>query len=384
MASIKRRPDGRWRARYRDLDGHEHARHFARKVDGQRWLDEVTAAVVTGQYVDPRAGRITFRAYAEQWRAAAPHGPAMRDKVARALARHVYPVMGDWPISTIRPSAVQAWVTGLPLAPSTAKVTLNYVSGIFRAAVRDRVIAVNPAESVRPPAARKAEVYIPGLAVVQSVRAALPERYRGVVDVVIGAGLRQGEVIGLEVGALDFLRGRALAVRQQLVSLSPEPLYLGPPKTAESERTIPLAQRTLDALAVHLAEHPARSVEIEDRTDPQRPARRSAHLVFTTDAGSPISRSMWSQIWRPAARAVGLPERVGLHALRHFYASALIAHGESVKVVQKRLGHSSAAVTLDTYAHLWPDSDDRTRDAVEAALTAAADQVRTGGATHGS
>jgi hypothetical protein len=64
VASIAKRPDGRWRARYRDADGHEHARHFPRRVDAQRWLDEVTAAVVTGQYVDPRAGRVTFRAYA--------------------------------------------------------------------------------------------------------------------------------------------------------------------------------------------------------------------------------------------------------------------------------------------------------------------------------
>jgi integrase len=59
------------------------------------------------------------------------------------------------------------------------------------------------------------------------------------------------------------------------------------------------------------------------------------------------------------------------------YASLLIHHGESVKVVQRRLGHSSAGITLDTYAHLWPDSDDRTRDAVEAALSAVADPVRT-------
>jgi integrase len=80
-----------------------------------------------------------------------------------------------------------------------------------------------------------------------------------------------------------------------------------------------------------------------------------------------------------------VPERVGLHALRHFYASALIAHGESVKVVQKRLGHSSAAVTLDIYAHLWPDSDDRTREAVEFALAgvaAPADSLRTSGTGH--
>jgi hypothetical protein len=63
MASIAKRPDGQWRARYRDDAGREHARHFARKVDAQRWLDEVTASQVTGQYVDPQAGRITFATY---------------------------------------------------------------------------------------------------------------------------------------------------------------------------------------------------------------------------------------------------------------------------------------------------------------------------------
>jgi hypothetical protein len=67
MASIKRRPDGQWRARYRDDAGKEHARHFARKVDAQRWLDEVTASMVTGAYVDPKAGRITFAEYFAGW-----------------------------------------------------------------------------------------------------------------------------------------------------------------------------------------------------------------------------------------------------------------------------------------------------------------------------
>jgi len=60
MASITKRPDGRWRARYRDEAGKEHAKHFDRRVDGQRWLDEVTAAAVTGQYVDRKAGRKTM------------------------------------------------------------------------------------------------------------------------------------------------------------------------------------------------------------------------------------------------------------------------------------------------------------------------------------
>ena len=93
-----------------------------------------------------------------------------------------------------------------------------------------------------------------------------------------------------------------------------------------------------------------------------------------------MTRSQWSRIWRPAALAAGVPERVGLHALRHFYASALIAHGESVKVVQKRLGHSSAAVTLDVYSHLFPESGERTREAIAGALGGGfADCVRTTG-----
>ena len=63
-----------------------------------------------------------------------------------------------------------------------------------------------------------------------------------------------------------------------------------------------------------------------------------------------------------------MPKGTRFHDLRHFYASLLVRYGESVKVVQVRLGHASAAETLDTYSHLWPDSEDRTRAAVDAAF----------------
>jgi integrase len=66
-----------------------------------------------------------------------------------------------------------------------------------------------------------------------------------------------------------------------------------------------------------------------------------------------------------------------MHSLRHFYASLLIRHGESVKTVHAPLGHASAAETLDTYSHLWPDSDDRTRAAVDSVLGEVADSLRT-------
>jgi integrase len=376
MASIQKR-GSRWFARYRDHTGHEHAQRFDRKVDAQRWIDEATTALVTGQYVDPRAGRVTLRECAEAWRLAAPHAPTMRDKVARTLKLHLYPELGDLPVSAIRPSAVQSWASGLSLAPASAKVALGYLSSVFRAAVRDRLVAANPCDGVSVPPARRREVWIPDRATVEALRQQLPERYRAVVDLVAGSGIRQGEVFGLEVDAVTFLGSRVVSVRQQLVCLSPNPPYLDEVKSDASQRVIPLAKVTTDALAAHLASHPTQDVTIEDRSDPRKPVTRTARLMFTTGAPGPMTRSQWSQIWRPAAKAAGLPPRAGLHALRHFYASALIRHGENVKTVQRRMGHSSSTTTLDTYTHLWPDSDDRTREAVERALSAPADAVRT-------
>jgi integrase len=100
--------------------------------------------------------------------------------------------------------------------------------------------------------------------------------------------------------------------------------------------------------------------------------------VFTTAEGRPVSRTWLSaKVWRPALKAA----RVGakFHDLRHFYASLPIFHGESPKVVQARLGHASITETMDTYSHLWPDSDDRTREAVDTILAAGpADSLRTG------
>jgi integrase len=95
--------------------------------------------------------------------------------------------------------------------------------------------------------------------------------------------------------------------------------------------------------------------------------RRPARLVFTTTQDRPITRATWGGIWTPAARKAGFPEGAGLHSCRHLFASALIRFGESVKTVQKLMGHSNASVTLDVYSHLWPDSADRARQAITAA-----------------
>lgn len=126
---------------------------------------------------------------------------------------------------------------------------------------------------------------------------------------------------------------------------------------------VPLPRAAVIALNEHIAKY---DIGAED-------------LLFTLN-GAPITSTRFFYAFEPAKKAakLTLATGTGLHSLRHFYASLLIRHGESVKVVQARLGHASAAETLDTYSHLWPDSDDRTRDAVDSVLLASsADGGRT-------
>jgi integrase len=79
-----------------------------------------------------------------------------------------------------------------------------------------------------------------------------------------------------------------------------------------------------------------------------------------------VRRNRFNGIWHEAADPVR--EDITPHDLRHFYASVLIRQGADVKLVQARMGHESATTTLDTYGHLWPDSDERTRAAIDAAF----------------
>jgi integrase len=182
----------------------------------------------------------------------------------------------------------------------------------------------------------------------------MPARYRALIVLAAGTGLRQGECFGLDLEHVDFLR-RQVRVEQQLVTIGGHEPHLGPPKAEASRRTVPLPQVVLDDLAAHVAGY--------------EPGWGG--LIFTTPSGGPIWRSTWAQTWATAVRRAGLPTGTRFHDLRHYYASLLIRHGESVKVVQARLGHASAAETLDTYSHLWPDSEDRTREAVDAVLGSA-------------
>ncbi|WP_019058248.1 tyrosine-type recombinase/integrase [Streptomyces prunicolor] len=362
MANIQKRPNGKWRARYRDLDGKEHARHFDRKLDAQRWLDEVTASVVTGLYVDPRAGKISFEKYATKWEGEQIAGEAGARITDNALRVHLIPALGNYAMASLRRSHIQALFKKLSeqLGPGSVRNVHDVLVRVMTAAVEDKVIAVTPCKRITLPSMPDEEFTPLTVAQVEAMLGAMPPYIRTAIVVLAGSGLRIGELLGLKLSDVDFKSGTIRVERQRLQSG-----LIGPPKTGKSRRTVPVGEVVTDALLTHLA------------------ARPSKEWLFTMEEGEPLNYRRWKTEWNCARKAlqaaenkaaehggrkpVELPHMV-THDLRHFYASALIAGGASVKQVQLVLGHASAVITLRIYAHLWPGEEDRTRTVMDAVL----------------
>jgi integrase len=362
VASIKKRADGAWRARYRDDSGKEHARHFARKVDAQQWLDEQTAAIVTGQYVDPKAGRVTFAQYFADWSARQVWVPGTMRAMRLAADSATF---GDVQLRALRRSHIEQWIKAMQtadrgegkpagLAPGTIRTRYNNVRSVLRAAVRDRVIPSDPSEGVTLPRGRRTEAAM-ALPTPEHVRALLDAadpKFRAFVALAAFAGLRLGEAAALQVGDVNFL-GRTLHVARQVQRANGKAVEIRAPKYG-SERTVYLADGLVEILSRHIAEH--------------RTGDDLGRWMFDGEHGNPPHQNTVGYWWRKARKAAGVPA-LKLHDLRHFYASGLIAQGCDVVTVQRALGHASATVTLKTYAHLWPTAEDRTRKAAAALIT---------------
>jgi integrase len=358
-ANVKQRPDGKYRARYRDESGREHSRHFTRKRDADQWLAEQVAALSSGTWVDPTEGRVTFARYYADFAAMQPWESTTRR--AMDLAAGSVP-FGDLALSAIRPAHLQRWVKDMQrrgLAASTIRTRVNNVRSVFRQAVRDRLIARNPADDLALPRERRKEaaMSVPTTEDVGAILRAAGEPWAVFFALAAFAGLREGEACGLQVGDVDFLR-RRLHVRRQVQRVNGGTVEVRGPKYG-SERTVHLPDRLVAMLSEHVR-----------GLDPDG-------WLFTSARGPAHANTVGHQ-WRKACRAAGV--NVKLHDLRHYYASGLIAAGCDVVTVQHALGHAKATTTLATYSHLWGTAEDRTRQAAASLMDDAldfADQVRT-------
>ncbi|GAB2732965.1 site-specific integrase [Salinifilum aidingensis] len=355
MASIRKLPNGRWQAQFRPVAGGKQITKTARrKIDVQKWLDEQTAALTTGQFVDPRDGKITFSEYFEQ-RAARQVWVPGTDRAMNLAARSV--TFGDVPIGRILRSHVEQWVKHMQteqhgygrdygLAPGTIRTRFNNVRAVFRAAVRDRIIASDPSEGVRLPRKDKSPLNMPSSEDVGKLLHCSDPYFRPFIALCAFTGLRLGETAALRVEDIS-LEERTLRVVRQVQRAGGQEVEIRAPKYG-SHRTVYLADGLVLRLKEYLEEHHSGSSPGE--------------WLFRGEEGNPPHQNTVGYWWRKTRKAAGLDE-VRLHDLRHFYASGLIAAGCDVVTVQRALGHSNATITLNTYAHLWPSAEDRTRNA---------------------
>jgi len=168
-----------------------------------------------------------------------------------------------------------------------------------------------------------------------------------------GLGLREGELLGLRLSDVDFLR-RIVMINYQLDPDSPD-RGRTEPKTRRSRRPLPLPEPVAEAIAAHLAKW--------------GPGQDGS--VWTTKSGRPPRHDHYNKSIAGARERAGLPASTTSHDLRHHYASVLIAAGASVVEVAELLGHKDGgALVLKTYAHLFPESEERARRAIEAAWRA--------------
>ncbi|MEU2162408.1 site-specific integrase [Streptomyces sp. NPDC019208] len=355
--SIAQRPNGKYRARYRDLAGKEHARHFDRKTDAKRWLDEVTAALVTGQYVDPKSQKMTVDQWCDLWLESYAHRESTERQAKVHLAR-IRKEFGPLPLMAVDEMAVKRWTAKLKregLSQSYRFALHSRLSQVLGDAVYAKKLATNPCSKRTTPGAGKPRPYVATEAQLWQLYELADEKYRPALLLGAFAGLRVAEVCGLRPADVD-LDARIILPAVQYPA---QPL-----KTEMSMTAIPIP----DSFAGELKRL------LDGRTD---------GWVVADDGGAQLGPWKVERHMRRIRKKVdGLPEAFRFHDLRHFFASLLIASGSDVKVVQHRLRHSSAKTTLDTYGHLWPDSDESTRVAVERAMSAkinkTADPSRTG------
>lgn len=289
---------------------------------------------------------LTFSELGELWLPTQRHIKASTRAGYECMLRlQISRFIGDRPVRELSVADMQDLVAGMENAgyqPSTIAVGYGLTTTVLDDAVRQGLLASNPARLLRArerPKVTPHPIRILSPSEISRLLAASGEPYRTVFAVAIFAGLRSGEVRGLQWQDLDFENGY-LRVRRQAQRGS-----LVPPKTPSAVRAVVL----VDPLPTILSNYQAN----QDDTGPER-------LLFSTDGKLFLGDRLNDQLRRTLERS-RIPQHPGepplrFHDLRHACASILIAARADVAFVARQLGHASPATTLRIYAHLFDEA----------------------------
>ena len=251
------------------------------------------------------------------------------------------------------------------LAPTTVRTNLGVLNAVLNAAVDADLIARSPARGIRVSAGPHRERPTLTLEELDRLAAAVPAEYRALILVAGLLGLRWSECVGLRLGDVDFLR-RTVTVRQTIAEVEGR-LIVAETKSRSSRRTLSVPSFLVGELAQHLAAN--------------RPGTNPGDLVFTNPEGGPLRRYFAERVFIPAVERAGLDPALTFHGLRHVAASLMVEQGEHPRVIQGRLGHATARLSMELYAHV-PEAADRDvathLDARWVAFTTGMDRARSG------
>lgn len=361
MATIEKyatKSGQRWRVRYRTPDRRQtDKRGFRTKRDAEAFAATVEHSKLTGSYVAPAAGRITVGQIAAQWEGGLGHlKPKTHENALSAYRTHVGPRWGSVAVGEVTAPQVRSWVATKSAdgaGPATVERALGVLRQVLAVAVESGNLAANPVDRVKSPKRQhRGRGYLSHGQVHELATAAGASG--PLVYFLVYTGLRFGEAAALRVRDFDMLR-RRVTVERSVVEVGGKMVF-GAPKTHE-RRTVPFPSFVAEVVA------------------PLMEGRGRDELVFG-DGVSPVRVNNWRR--RDFQRALtacleadaGFP-KVSVHDLRHSAASLAISSGANVKAVQTMMGHASAAMTLDTYADLFPDDLDAVAVALDSAARAA-------------
>ena len=340
--------------RYRKPDHKQTTkRGFATKKAAEAFAATVEVSKLRNEYIDPTRSKITVGELGPDWLRRKSHlKPSSLRPLEISWRVHVEPTWGNVRVADVEHTAVQDWATALGETKqgTTVKRAFGVLSAILEEAVRDRRVLANPCAGVttrrKTP---KRRVYLDHKQ-VHALAAESGDREL-VVLVLAYTGLRWGEMAALRVQDVDLVR-RRLTVNENAVEVGNK-MLIGSPKTHEL-RWVPYPQFMHDKMIRQCA------------------AKLPAALLFPGHDGEVMRRTRTdtkSGGWFVGAiRRSGVPH-ITPHDLRHTAASLAVQAGAHVKVVQRMLGHKSAAMTLDTYADLFEDDLDDVAAAMDTAAS---------------